>query len=259
MPELPDVEIFRKEAEKSKNSEITGFEINEKDFVELTQNKFNSNLKGKKFKDTLRRGKYLFMKVDDDAGVVMHFGMTGYLEYKKGSEETPDYTKCSFVLKNKHKLHYISKRKLGHAKYVDEIEDFIKENEIGPDALELSESEFISRLKEKKSMIKSAMMDQSVVSGIGNVYADEILFQSKIHPKQKTNEMDDKTWKALHKNTVKVLKKAIEKEADVSKLPKSYLLPNREEGNDCPRCDGKIEQIKISGRTGYYCPSCQKK
>lgn len=156
-------------------------------------------------------------------------------------------------------MHYISKRKLGHVKYVDEIEDFIKENEIGPDALELTESEFISKLKEKKSMIKSALMDQSVVSGIGNVYADEILFQSKVHPKQKTTGLTDKTWKELHKNTQKVLKKAIEKEADVSKLPKSYLLPNREEGNDCPKCDGKIEQIKISGRTGYYCPSCQKK
>lgn len=259
MPELPDVEVFRKEAEKSKNSEITGFEIDDKDFVELAQNKFSSNLKGKKFKDTLRRGKYLFMKVDDNAGVVMHFGMTGYLEYLKESEETPDYTKCSFVLKNKHKLHYISKRKLGHVKYVDKIDDFIKENEIGPDALELNESDFIEKLKEKKSMIKSALMDQSVVSGIGNVYADEILFQTKVHPKQKTTELTDKTWKDLHKNTVKVLKKAIEKDADVSKLPKSYLLPNRGEGNDCPKCDGKIEQIKISGRTGYYCPSCQKK
>lgn len=258
MPELPDVEIFRKEAEKSKNSEITGFEIDDKEFVELNQNKFNNNLKGKKFKDTLRRGKYLFMNVDDNAGVVMHFGMTGYLEYLKESEETPDYTKCSFVLKNKHKLHYISKRKLGHVKYADSIEDFIDENDIGPDALELSEQEFISKLKEKNSMVKSALMDQSTVSGIGNVYADEILFQSKIHPKQKANKLNDKTWETLHENTVKVLKKAIEKEADVSKFSGNYLLPNREEGNDCPRCDGKIEKIKVSGRTGYYCPSCQK-
>lgn len=259
MPELPDVEIFRKEAEKCKNSEITGFEIGDKDFVELTHNKFKSNLKGKKVKDTLRRGKYLFMKVDEDAGVVMHFGMTGFLEYQKEDEEKPDYTKCSFVLKNNHKLHYISKRKLGHVRYVDEIEGFIKENEIGPDALELSESDFISKLNKKNSMIKSALMDQSAVSGIGNVYSDEILFQSKIHPKQKANKLGEKAWKTLHKNTVKVLKKAIEKEGEVSKLPKNYLLLNREEGNDCPRCDGKIEKIKVSGRTGYFCPSCQKK
>jgi len=259
MPELPDVEIFRKEAEKNKNSEIIGFEIDDNDFVELSQNEFNSNVKSKHFKNIQRRGKYLFLKMSDDAGIVMHFGMTGYLEYLKENEEAPDYTKCSFVLKNKYKLHYISKRKLGHVKYVSEIEAFIKENEIGPDALELSESEFISKLKEKKSMVKSALMDQSVVSGIGNVYADEILFQSKIHPKQKANKLNHKTWKILHEKTVKVLKKAIEKEADVSKLPKSYLLPNRKEGNNCPNCDDKIEQIKISGRTGYYCPSCQKK
>jgi formamidopyrimidine-DNA glycosylase len=259
MPELPDVEIFRKEAEKSKNSEITGFEIGDKDFVELTQQKFKSNLKGKKIRETVRRGKYLFLKVDEDAGVMMHFGMTGFLEYKKENEEKPDYTKCSFVLKNGHKLHYISKRKLGHVKYVGETEDFIEKKEIGPDALELNEPDFISKLSKKNSMIKSALMDQSVVSGIGNVYADEILFQSKIHPKQKANKLSGKNWKTLHKKTVKVLKKAIEKEADVSRLPKSYLLPNREEGNDCPRCDGKIEKIIVSGRTGYYCPSCQKK
>jgi formamidopyrimidine-DNA glycosylase len=203
MPELPDVEIFRKEAEKSKNSEITGFEIGDKDFVELTQNKFKSNLKGKRFNDILRRGKYLFLKVDDNAGVVMHFGMTGFLVYKKEDEEKPDYTKCSIVLKNKHKLHYISKRKLGHVKYVDEIEDFIEENEIGPDTLELSESEFISKLKEKNSMIKSALMDQSIVSGIGNVYADEILFQSKIHPKQKANKLSEKTGKPFIKIPLK--------------------------------------------------------
>lgn len=189
----------------------------------------------------------------------MHFGMTGDLKYLKESEDAPDYTKCSFVFNNRHKLHYISKRKLGHVEMTENLDDFIQKKELGPDALDISEDDFVSLLKEKKSMVKSALMDQSVISGIGNVYADEILFQCKIHPKQKTTALSGSDFKNLYKNTRKVLEKAIEKNADPTKLPKSYLLPNREEGNDCPRCDGKIEKIKTGGRTGYYCPSCQKK
>lgn len=259
MPELPDVEIYRQEAEKAKNSEIESFEIEDKKFVGISKNEFSKKLKGEKFKNTTRRGKYLFLSTGKDKAVVMHFGMTGDLKYLKESEDAPDYTKCSFVLKNKHKLHYISKRKLGDIEFTDNLEEFIQDKELGPDVLEINEKEFISILKDKKSMVKTALTDQSVISGIGNVYADEILFQCKIHPKQKTTELSDSDFKSLYKNTHKVLEKAIEKNADPSKLPKSYLLSNREEGNDCPRCEGKIKKIKIAGRTGYYCPSCQKK
>lgn len=258
MPELPDVEIFRKEAEKSRNSGIQNVEVEDSGFVDLTKNDIDKKLKDKKFKDTIRRGKYLFLPVDKDAAVVMHFGMTGYLQYLKENEDTPDYTKCSFVLKNKHKLHYISKRKLGHVEFTDDVGEYVKEKKLGEDALEISEEDFISRLKKKKSMIKPAITDQNTVAGIGNIYADEILFQSKLHPKKSAAKLSEADLKKVYKNTQKVLKKAIEKEADVSKLPKTWLLPNRDEGNDCPKCDGKIKQIKISGRTGYYCPSCQK-
>lgn len=259
MPELPDVEIYRQEAEKAKNSGIENFEIEDKKFIGISKNEFSKKLKGEKFKNATRRGKYLFLSTGKDKAVVMHFGMTGDLKYLKESEDTPDYTKCSFGLKNKHKLHYISKRKLGDVEFTDNLEKFIEEKDLGPDALEINKKEFVSLLKDKKSMVKTALTDQSVISGIGNVYADEILFQCKIHPKQKTTALSDADFKSLYKNTQKVLEKAIEKNADPSKLPKSYLLPNREEGNDCPICKGKIEKIKIAGRTGYYCPSCQKK
>ncbi|MFW6310199.1 MAG: Fpg/Nei family DNA glycosylase [Prolixibacteraceae bacterium] len=258
MPELPDVEIFRKEAEKSRNSGIRTVEVEDNGFVDLTKNDINKKLKDKKFKDSIRRGKYLFMPVDKDAAVVMHFGMTGYLKYLKESEDAPDYTKCSFVLKNKHKLHYISKRKLGHVEFTDNVGEYVKKKKLGEDALEISEEDFISRLKKKKSMIKPAITNQDTLSGIGNVYADEILFQSNIHPKKTASKLSEADLKKIYKNTQKVLKKAIEKEADVSKLPATWLLPNRDEGNNCPKCNGKVQKIKISGRTGYYCPSCQK-
>ncbi len=151
MPELPDVEIYRQEAEKARNMEIESFETEDKKFVGISKNEFNKKLKGEKFKKTIRRGKYLFLSTGKEKAVVMHFGMTGDLKYLKESEDAPEYTKCSFGFKNKHKLHYISKRKLGHVEFTDSLEDFIEEKELGPDALEITEKEFISLLKDKKS------------------------------------------------------------------------------------------------------------
>ncbi len=257
MPELPDVEIFRKVAEKAKNSAIDDFEILDKKFVEISGNDFNKNLKGNKFKEVLRRGKYLFLKPDSNSAVVMHFGMTGFLKYLKEDEDAPDYTKCSFHFKNKHKLHYISKRKLGHIQFAGNLEEFIKKKELGPDALEINESDFVAVLKGKNSMLKTALTDQSAIAGIGNVYADEILFQAKLHPKMQTGKLRDADLKELYNITRKVLEKAVEKNAEVGKLPKSYLLPNRKEGADCPKCSGKIKKITVSGRTTLFCPTCQ--
>lgn len=257
MPELPDVEGYRKEAEKSTNSGIKDVEVDDSKFVGLTKNDIDKKLKNKKFKSTVRRGKYLFLPTEKNAAVVMHFGMTGDLQYLKETDDNPRFTKCSFAFKNKHKLHYISKRKLGHLELTDNLDAYISEKKLGEDALEINEADFVSALKNKKSMIKTAITDQSTVSGIGNVYADEILYQSKIHPKKNTGDLSESDFKKIFRNMQKVLKKAIEKDADVSKMPKSYLLPKREEGENCPKCKGKIEQTKVSGRTTYFCPSCQ--
>ncbi len=189
MPELPDVEIYRQEAEKARNTGIESFKIEDRKFVGISKKEFKKKLKGEKFKKTIRRGKYLFLSTGKEKAVVMHFGMTGALKYLRESEDTPEYTKCSFGFMNKHKLHYISKRKLGHVEFTDNLKEFIEEKELGPDALEINEKEFIALLKDKKSMVKIALTDQSVISGIGNVYADEILFHCKIHPQQKTTDL----------------------------------------------------------------------
>jgi len=193
MPELPDVEVFRKEAGKSKNSEIKSIEIQDPDFVDMTKQEFNKKLKGHKFEKIIRQGKNLFLSADNNITVAMHFGMTGELKYKEYDKDAPKYTKCSFVFRNDHKLHYTCKRKLGYVELTDEI-----------------------------------------------------LFQSGIHPKKNTNELSESDMKKLFENTRRVLKKAIEKEADVSEFPKSYLLPHRKEGDKCPRCDTKIKNSESS-------------
>lgn len=258
MPELPDVEIYRQTAEKAKKKKIRGVTAHDKQFDRIDEKEIDTQFKNKKITRTSRRGKHLFLFSSKDFAMVMHFGMTGDLKYVQKKEDLPEYTKLELQFDNDDKLAYISKRKLGFVAFTDNPEKFIEENDIGADALELSKSEFIKKIKSKKSMIKSALMDQSVTSGIGNVYSDEILYQCGLHPKTKTTDLTDEDWGNLHKSMKSVMKTAIDKDARPSKLPKSYLTRHRKEGEKCPKCKGEIKKMKISGRGMYFCPSCQK-
>ena len=259
MPELPDVEIFRQEAEKALYSVVEAVSIEDPGFVDAIEKSLNRYITGNKLKKTLRRGKYLFLVLENNYAVAMHFGMTGYLEFADINSETPKYVKCIFDLDNDHRLFYVSKRKLGSLEITGNTDEFIQEHDIGPDALEIRESDFISAIKKSRSGIKSFLTNQSVISGIGNIYADEILFQARIHPKTRSNQLEESKSKDIYMHMIRVLKIAIEKQADVSKFPDSFLLPVRKEGEKCPVCRGNIEKIRLSGRTGYYCPRCQSK
>lgn len=259
MPELPDVEIYRQTAEKAKQNKISKVTSHDKKFDRVNEKEINKQFKNKTILGTERRGKHLFLFSNDNAIMIMHFGMTGELHYIKKNDDLPNYTKLELQFDNDDKLAYISKRKLGFVAFTDNPDRFIEENNIGADALDLSKPEFITKIKSKKSMIKPALMDQSVTSGIGNVYSDEILYQCRLHPKTKTTALTDKDWDNLYKSMKSVMKTAIYKNAQPSELPKSYLTRHRKEGETCPKCKGEIEKIKISGRGMYFCPSCQKR
>lgn len=259
MPELPDVEIFKKEAEKALNAKVNSIEIYDKQFVNTSESSITKNIKGKILEKATRQGKNLFLNMGDKSGISMHFGMTGYLQYIAQKDEKPKYAKLSLKLDNEHSLFYMSKRKLGKIIIADDIDKHIKSLQLGPDALEIKEEDFINNLKESNAAIKSFITDQSVVSGIGNVYADEILFQARVHPKKKSGQLTQAQAKNIYSQIGKVLKTAIENQADVSRLPKTFLIHSRKEGEKCPGCKGQVQKIKISGRTGYFCPDCQKK
>lgn len=258
MPELPDVEIFKKEAQKASGAKIKGCEVSDASFVKASKKELEKQLNGKKFSTIFRKGKNLYLGTSDHQAVALHFGMTGFLEYKKSSQEVSRYMKCSFDLDNDHRLYYASKRKLGSVRLIEDLEAHLEKQDLGPDALEINQKEFIERLQNSNAMIKSFLTDQSEIAGIGNVYGDEILFQAHIHPRQKAGSLSSAQAKDLYQKMQKVLKTAINKKADVSAFPKSWLSPHRKAGEKCPDCKGKIEKVKISGRTGYYCPQCQK-
>ncbi len=259
MPELPDVEVFRKIIDKKAvGKSISDYTIHEKDLVNSSRQKLDG-IKDHKLAFTMRRGKYCFLEVKDFDWLVLHFGMTGSVSYYEDDEEEPEYSAFSFHFKDNGHLSVITKRKLGKIEVCDSPDEFAEKNNIGKDALELTMEEFLELLDKKRGGIKGALMDQSLLSGIGNIYSDEILFQVRLHPKKDLSKIDEKKRKELYTKMNEVLKKAIEVQADPSKLPKNYLIPVRNKGESCPYCKGEVKKIKISGRGCYICPSCQKK
>jgi formamidopyrimidine-DNA glycosylase len=144
---------------------------------------------------------------------------------------------------------------LGEIELVDRPEDYTKENLIGPDAYSLSKDEFYEKILTKKGMIKTALMDQSLISGIGNVYSDEILFHAKIHPKRKASDLRKKDIDHIYDKMQYVFQGAIE--GNVEEFPGDFLIPRREEGLACPKCGGDIKKQKVGGRSAYICSKCQ--
>lgn len=259
MPELPDVEIFKKEADKAKGAIIESVEAGASKMVNSSQSGMTRFLQDKEVEETFRHGKYLFLSVGNKEALVMHFGMTGELKYAGDEEEQPKYTQFTLNLKNNDHLYYISRRKLGSVEITDDTDKYIRDAGLGVDAAEITEDMFLEKLQKNQSAIKSFLMNQSHLAGIGNIYSDEILFQAGVYPKKKAGDLTREEGKKIYEKMDYILKTAIDKKADVSKFPNSFLLSHRQKGKKCPGCNGEIQKIKVSGRAGYYCPGCQKK
>jgi formamidopyrimidine-DNA glycosylase len=260
MPELPDVEIYKRYMDStSLNQRIENVEVNESKVLDgISKKKLQDALQGHSFKKTLRHGKNLFAMLEKDLWLRLHFGMTGYLEYYKKADKDNSHRRVVISFDNGYHLAYVNQRLLGKVNLVKNLDQFLKDNELGMDALKIKVDEFKKRIHERKGAIKSTLMNQQVIAGIGNIYVDEILFQEGIHPKTKADQLNDDQLETLFHKMKDVLNTAIDKEADPDKMPDSYLLSHRSEDEGCPKCKGKVKKIKVSGRNGYYCPSCQK-
>lgn len=263
MPELPDVEILKRYCDATVlHKSIDKVEVQSKRVVEgVSPDELDNTLQGKRFESTDRHGKHLFIQLDHQDWLVLHFGMTGDLKYYKEADAQPEFTQVLFSYANGYHLAYILPRKLGKIRLVDDKSQFIDDQELGPDALNdgLDFAAFADIMADRRGMAKSTLMNQQILAGIGNVYSDEILFQARIHPRMKLNQLDEDGFKRLYSKMKEVLRTAIDCQANLEQFPDSYLIPRRSEGEECPRCDGQVQRIEVSGRAGYFCPNCQKK
>lgn len=261
MPELPDVETFgRYVAATSLHQRIECIDVDAPRMLKgVSPEMLERRLEGQRFRSTRRHGKYLFIEIDGNGWLLLHFGMTGYLDYGKEQNALPTHSRLVVHFANGYRLAGIWQRRLGRIGLAQSPAKFIEDEGLGPDALEpgIALEDFKAMLHGRRGSIKSALMDQSFIAGIGNIYSDEMLFQAEIHPGKDARTLDDDQLARLHAKMLHVLNTAIDRQADPERLPKSWLLPHREDGEKCPRCNGTVKSLRISGRTAYLCPTCQ--
>ncbi len=267
MPELPEVEtvknVLKKEIIGLKINAIT---INYPDMIKTNLDDFQK-LVGEKFLDISRLGKWLIFKTTNYY-LVSHLRMEGKYYYTKELVNKHDH--IIFKLNNSYNLIYNDVRKFGVMYLVTHdklLTTPIKELGLEPFSSDLTPSYLKEKYKGKKTPIKTSLLDQSIITGIGNIYADEILFKSHIYPLTKSCELTDKDCSNIINNTKEILMDAIKYKGTTIKSYTSSLgvFGSYQDKlavhtkNICQACKSKIEVIKVSGRTTYYCPNCQVK
>lgn len=263
MPELPDVETFKNYLESTAMRQPVAHVtvLAERVLRDITPQTLGRRLKGRQFVDTRRHGKYLFARLDRDGWLLLHFGMTGYLKYYAQEREDPNLARVLFDFDNGCRLAFVNPRLLGTVGWVADAGAFLEEAGLGPDALDkrLSRDRLQNILGDRGGSIKAQLMNQDRLAGIGNIYADEILFQAGIHPASRPSALSTDDYQHLHRTMRRVLRLCAQKQVRVDDFPRGYLLPHRRGDRQCPACKGDLQKTAISGRTTWLCPNCQKK
>jgi formamidopyrimidine-DNA glycosylase len=263
MPELPDVENFTRYLKRhGLDKRIEAVTVTAPRILKgLSAAALDRALKGRKLESARRHGKHLLAAVDDGHWLAFHFGLTGRLEHFERGAADPEHDRLRLDFAGGEHLAFVNQRLLGHVEWAEDADAFIRAKKLGPDALALTESAFCDAMRTKRGTVKAALMDQSLVAGIGNIYSDEILYHAKLHPRTPTGDLDDKALHRLYRQLRRVLHTAVNRGAGAEdierRVPRTWLLPHRRKGAECPRCGGKIAALKVQSRTAYYCPRCQ--
>jgi len=273
MPELPEVETVKTSLKQYVlNKTITNCFINYKNIIEYpTSDEFKKLIVGEKINDIKRRGKWLMFELDNYY-LLSHLRMEGKYFIKKPDEEHGKHEHVIFTLDNDTELRYLDTRKFGkmHLILKEEINERKPINELGLEPWDenLNVSYLKEKYKNKKLPIKTVILDQSIIVGIGNIYADEILFLSHINPFKKASLLEDSELEDIIKYTKETLDKAIkaggttirsyESSEGVHGRFQQSLLVHNHGGEECPTCQRPILKTRIGGRGTYYCENCQK-
>ncbi len=257
MPELPEVAYQKLYVDTtSLHQKIVRVDLGADKIFQSPKKDFEEVLTGNEFISSHQIGKYLIMQLKDKGFLVIHFGMTGKMDYFR-HEEVQKHAQLTLSFENGGKLSFVCPRKFGKLFLTESIEDFRKQQNLGPHATELKKADFHKLFEKKKGSLKTALMDQSFIAGLGNLYVDEMLFQSGVHPKTKSENLDKKDLDLLYGNMVDILNTVTKCKTEGIPVPDSYLRRHRTEGEDCPNGKGKIEMIKVGGRSTYFCAECQ--
>lgn len=260
MPELPDVEAFRRYvAEHAAGRRIERIEVPDpRALRNTTPQGLGRALGERRLGAPDRHGKWLLIPTDDGDGpiLVLHFGMTGYPTWGDVGDDRDAHDRVVFVCEDG-ELRFNLMRLFGGV-WLASDEGELREitGPLGPDAAGLGRDDLADLLEGRRGGLKSALMDQELVAGIGNIVADETLWRARLHPRQPVPELTGEDVDDLHGALQEVLERSIEH----GQVPRDddWLTHGRDvDGPECPRCGTAIEHGEVNSRTTYWCPSCQ--
>ncbi|MGZ9812147.1 Fpg/Nei family DNA glycosylase [Pseudoroseicyclus sp. H15] len=259
MPELPAAEANRRRVEAGAlNRTIAGLTVDDPGPMTMPTTAEQKRLVGTQFTQARRYGKYVFLGSASGPWLVISLGMTGIIETYDEADGAPDYAKLTVTFEGDRRLAYICPRKFGDVYLAESVEAFVEEHKLGPDALEVSKEEFAERVGASKSAIKTAMIDQSRVAGIGNLWSDEALYRVGLLPSVPANKLGDNRLGDLHAAAQEVMQTAVDTPGAPKSLPDDWLVHHRKPGAACPRCGGTIRKKNIGGRSAYFCETHQE-
>ena len=288
MPELPEVEIIKRSLKKKINFQrIIGVKVNNRNLRFKLKKNFSEKILNKKVVNVYRKAKYLIISLDNKTFILIHFGMSGTFHLIKKREKDNLFTNLSFYqsrnLPKKHnhieihfknfKVIYNDPRRFGFFKLLDNkknLEKYLSKNGLEPFSKKFNFNYLLKNICFRSKNIKNILLDQRIVSGIGNIYANEILFCSGIDPNKPGNKLNKKEIKNLEILSKKILNKAILKggstirdfkhsDGKAGKFQNEFKVYSQDNKN-CPNlnCNYKITKINISNRSTFYCKNCQK-
>jgi formamidopyrimidine-DNA glycosylase len=278
MPELPEVEVVRRDLDR----EVTGkrikvVETNGARSIRRHKNRaeFASKLEGKKVTGVTRRGKYLLVRLDGGEVLVIHLGMSGQLlRAKSAKEPLPKHTHVVITFTQGGQLRFVDPRTFGEmfVTAYDELEHDVDElAHLGLDPLEqtMSWERFGQLIATRSTKLKTALMDQTFLAGIGNIYSDEILFEAGLRWDRMTDSLSPEEVRRLYRAMMEILQDAVkyrgssladQQYVDVFGQPGGYQLHHNvyaREGEACRRCRRPVVRQRVGGRSTFFCDTCQ--
>lgn len=273
MPELPEVETVVRGLRKSlPGRTIREVRLGKTDFIDDPVS-LSQDLPGRRISAVTRLGKFVCIELAPENSIVeglslvIHMGMTGQLTVKHPADQVAPHTHCFFGLDDRWELRYTDIRRFGRILIIPDSRMDAFRDRLGADPLEITLEEFSARFGSRRSLVKALLLDQGVLSGVGNIYADESLFRARLHPARIAANLLPAQLAALHRAVREVLMEAIRSRgSSVSDYVDSegnrggFQLRHRvyqRESKPCVRCKEKIRRVIVAGRSSHFCPKCQ--
>ena len=273
MPELPEVETVRRGLEKlilGKN--IASLDIRYPKMIKTDLDQFQKELPGQVVKSMGRRGKYLLFYLTDKV-LISHLRMEGKYFYYPDQVPERKHAHVFIHFEDGGTLVYEDVRKFGTMELLapELLDAYFVSNKLGPEPTEQDFDLEIFRgaLKKSKKPIKSHLLDQTLVAGLGNIYVDEVLWRAKVHPSRLSNSLTAQEARKVHDETIKVLGKAVEKGGSTIRTytnafgedgtMQEFHQVYDKTGQSCSCCGTVIEKFQLGGRGTHFCPNCQRR